>query len=286
MKADFTWSQAVVAGLGVLRREPRVLLTWSLAGLVFTVAQQVMAVNADIFRKVNPASLTAPLLNLAGGVIAIGALAIFSAAAYRAVLLPQDRTRARMRFGRDELRLALVWLVQGLLLLVPLLAVMVVVVVTARTVEKAPIGSSLVDLAVILGAVVASGLLLARLSVAGPMSVMEGRWSLPAAWRLTRGRAWKIASVHLCVALVVGAIYWAARVLYGLLVHALGGQFSIEEGSGATSVAAMFQPETLIFTLISAVLGAAGAAVLYAPAAVIYRDLKGLTPDDQASVFD
>jgi len=286
MKADFTWSQAVLEGLGVLRREPRVLLTWSLAGLVFTVAQQVMAVNADIFRKVNPASLTAPLLNLAGGVIAIGALAIFSAAAYRAVLLPQDRTRARMRLGREELRLALVWLVQGLLLLVPLLVVMVVVVVTARTVEKAPIGSSLVDLAVILGAVVASGLLLARLSVAGPMSVMEGRWSLPAAWRLTRGRTWKIASVHLCVALVVGAIYWAARVLYGLVVHALGGQFSIEEASGATSVAAMFQPETLIFTLISAVLGAAGAAVLYAPAAVIYRDLKGLTPDDQASVFD
>ncbi|CAN5481838.1 hypothetical protein BH10PSE3_BH10PSE3_37150 [soil metagenome] len=278
---SFSWSGATLAGLGVLRREPRVLLTWSLVGLVLTVAQQVMTVNADIFRKVNPASLTAPLLNLAGGVIALGALAIFSAAAYRVVLMPEDRTRARIRFGRDEIRLALVWLVQGVLLLFPFLVTVVPVII-------ATLGASMpfLTLGAFLAAVLASGWLLARLSVAGPMAVMEGGWTLPAAWRLTRGRGWKIAGVHLCVVLMAGAVYWACRVLYGLVVHAMGGQFLIEAGNEATSVAAMLQPETLIFTLISAVLGAAGSAMLYAPAAVIYRDLKGLTPDDQASVFD
>lgn len=283
---SFSWAQATLAGFGVLRREPRLLLTWSLVGLVFTLAQQVMAVNADIFRKINPASLTAIMLTFAGGLISIGALAIFSAAAYRAVLAPQDRARARIRLGADEIRLALVWLVQGVLLVVPFVIMAVVVAVATASANKHPVAVFFIDLAVFLAAMVVAGLLLARLSVAAPMSLLEGGWSLPAAWRLTRGRAWKIAGVHLCVTVMVAATYWACRMLYAIVVTALGGQFSLGLVRGGTSVAAVFQPETLIFTIISVVLGSAGAAVLYAPAAVIYRDLKGLTPDDQAAVFD
>ena len=286
MGKGFSWSDATLAGLGVLRREPRILLTWSLVGLVLAVAQQVIAVNAEIFRKVNPASLTAVLLSLAGGLIAIGALAIFSAAAYRAILLPQDRTRARIRLGREEVRLALVWLVQGVLLLVPFLVIAPVFVLTTGEAERHPFGVFLVDLTAFLAAVFVAGLLLARLSVTGPLAIMEGGWSLPRAWRLTRGRAWKIAGAHLSVWLIAGSVYWACRALYAVLVRAMGGTFSIKLVTAGTSVAAVFQPETLIFTILSAVLGAAGAAMLYAPAAVIYRDLKGLTPDDQASVFD
>jgi len=286
MGKGFSWSEATLAGLGVLRREPRILLTWSLVGLVLTVAQQVIAVNAEIFRKVNSVSLTAVVLSLLGGVIAIGALAIFSAAAYRAVLLPGDRTRARLRFGREEVRLALVWLVQGVLLVVPFVVIVPVFALTTGQAVQHPLGVFLVDLTAFLAAIFLAGLLLARLSVAGPLAVMEGGWSLPRAWRLTRGRAWKIAGVHLCVALMTAAVYWACRALYAVLVHALGGAFSIKLVSAGTSVAAVFQPETLIFTILSAVLSAAGSAMLYAPAAVIYRDLKGVTPDDQAAVFD
>jgi len=283
---SFSWAQATLAGFGVLRREPRLLLSWSLVGLVFTLAQQVMAVNADIFRKINPASLTAMMLSFTGGLISIGALAIFSAAAYRAILTPQDRARARIRLGADEVRLALVWLVQGVLVFVPFVIMTVVVAVASGSTDTHPLAVFFVDLTVLLAAMFVAGLLLARLSVAAPMSLMEGGWSLPAAWRLTRGRAWKIAGVHLCVVLMVGAAYWACRMLYAIVVTALGGQFSLGLTRGGTSVAAVFQPETLIFTIISVVLGSVGAAVLYAPAAVIYRDLKGLTPDDQASVFD
>lgn len=286
MAKGFSWSGATLAGLAVLRREPRILLTWGVVGLVFTVAQQVMAVNADIFRKVNPTSLIAMVLSLTGGLISLGALSIFSAAAYRAVLLPQDRTRARIRFGRDEIRLALVWLVQAVLLVVPFLVIAPVFALTTGQAEQHPVGVFLVDLASLLAALFIAGLLVSRLSVAGPLAVMEGGWSLPRAWRLTRGRAWKIASVQLCVVLMAAAAYWACRGLYAVLVHALGGTFSIRLVTAGTSIAPLLQPETLVFTIITAVLGAAGAAVLYAPAAVIYRDLKGLTPDDQASVFD
>ena len=286
MGKGFSWSDATLAGLGVLRREPRILLTWSLVGLVLTVAQQVIAVNAEIFRKVNSASLTAVVLSLLGGVIAIGALAIFSAAAYRAVLLPRDRTRALVRLGREEVRLALVWLVQGVLLVFPFVVIVPVFALTTGQAETHSLGVFLVDLTAFLAAIFLAGLLLARLSVAGPLAVMEGGWSLPRAWRLTRGRAWKIAGVHLCVVLMAAAAYWACRALYAVLVHALGGAFSIKLVSAGTSVAAVFQPETLIFTILSAALSAAGSAMLYAPAAVIYRDLKGVTPDDQAAVFD
>ena len=276
MNADFSWAQAAFAGFEMLRREPRVVLFWSLVSLVLTMTQQVIAVNAEILRNADALSLAALMLGLAGGLISIGTVAIFSAAVYRAVLLPREESRARMRLGRDEVRLALVWLVQMLLMMFPFLA-LVVPIVMATAATATATATPFVTVAAFLVALLVGGLLVARLSIAAPMSLMEGRWSLPAAWRLTRGRAWKIAGVYLTVLFAVAATYWTWRVLYGLLVHAMGGEFS---------VAALFEPSTLIFTILSAGLNAAGAAVLYAPAALIYRDLKGETPADQAAVFD
>lgn len=287
MGRTFSWSRAALAGFDVLRREPGLLLTWSLVGLVLAVAQQVIAANAGIFRAVNPVSLTAVALGLAGGVISLGALAIFSAAAYRAVLLPEDRSRARLRFGAEEIRLALVWLVQGVLIVVPFfVSVVPTVIATTGLAMRGSMVPGFATLAAFLVAVFVSGFLLARLSVAGPMSLIEGGWSLPAAWRLTRGRAWKIAGVHLCVVLMATAVYWGFRAAYALCATSLGGTFSLALTPVPPSVAAVFTPERLAFAILSAVLGAASAAVLYAPAAAIYRDLKGLTPDDQAAVFD
>jgi hypothetical protein len=284
---DFSWSAAALAGFGVLRREPRAVLTWSLVGLVLTLAQQVIAVNAEIFRKANSASFAAPMMGLLGGLISLVAAAIFSAAVYRAVLPDRREGRGLTRFGPEEIRLALVWLVQGLLILVPFILSAVPVTVVGNLKSRPSdlvMGSAAVSLFAI--ALIVSLLLMVRLSVSGPMAIAEGRWSVGASWRLTRGRTWKMVGVYLPVILVVATVYWLWRATYAVVAAALGGEFSVSLVTAGTSVAALFQLPTLIFTILTAGLSAAGAAVLHAPAAVIYRDLKGFTPDDQAAVFD
>jgi hypothetical protein len=288
MKSDFSWSSAVLAGIGVLRREPGVLLLWGLVGVAFGLADQVIGVNAEILRTSDqPPTLIVPMLTLTRGVIVVVAMAIFSAAAYRAVLQPNGDTRRRMRFGSDEIRLTLLWLLQGVLLLALTIAAAVpAFAFSTMTVNKDPMVTAIVGTAIAAGTLIAWIILLVRLSLAAPMAVAEGRWSVPAAWRLSRGHAWKIAGVY--VPLLVGwvVVFAAWDTLYGLAAAALHLEFSADRVKVGHSIADVFKPVQLVFTVASEGLSAVAAAVLFAPAAVIYRARKGDEPDDQAAVFD
>jgi hypothetical protein len=288
MKSDFSWSSAVLAGFGVLRREPGVLLLWGLVGVMFGLADQVIGVNAEILRTSGqPPTLIVPMLTLARGVIVVVAMAIFSAAAYRAVLQPNGDTRRRMRFGSDEIRLTLLWLLQGVLLLALTIAAAVpAFAFSTMTANKDPMVTGIVGTAIAAGTLIAWIILLVRLSLAAPMAVAEGRWSGPAAWRLTRGHAWKIAGVY--VPLLIGwvVVFAAWDTLYGLAAAALHLEFSADRVKVGHSIADVLKPVQLVFTVVSEGLSAVAAAVLFAPAAFIYRALKGDEPDDQAAVFD
>lgn len=288
MKADFSWSGATLAGLGVLRREPRGLLLWSLVGLVFALFDQVLDTRADILGKTgHSGTWVVPMFSLARGVVGAVAMAIFSAAVYRAVLRPEGEARGRMRFGADEIRLTLVWLLQGVLLLVLTVAAIVpAYAVSTLTAKRSDMVTGIAGTAVAVGILVAWIALLARLSLAAPMALAEGRWSVAAAWRMTKGHAWKVLAVHLPLLLGVGLALSFSKTLYlvALGVTHLGAWASLSRD--AASLPELFAPARLIFTMISAVLGAVAAVMLYAPAAAIYRDLGGVEPADQAAVFD
>jgi hypothetical protein len=289
VKADFSWSGATLAGLGVMRREPRALLLWSLVGLVFALFDQVLDTRADILGKTGySGTWIVPMFSLARGVVGAVAMAIFSAAVYRAVLRPEGEARGRMRFGADEIRLTLVWLLQGVLLLVLTIAAIVpAYAVSTLTAKRNDMVTGIVGTAVAVGILVAWIVLLLRLSLAAPMALAERRWSVPAAWRMTKGHALKILAVHLPLLLALGLALSFSKTLYLLVlgVTHIGASASFFPRNAA-SLPELFAPVRLAFTVISAVLGAVAAVMLYAPAAAIYRDLRGDEPADQAAVFD
>jgi hypothetical protein len=288
LKANFSWSGAALAGFGVLRREPGILLPWSLVGLVFGLADQVLDARAESLRAAGySATWIVPGIGLVRAVIAIVAMAIFSAAVYRAVLRPQGEARGRMRFGRDEVRLTLLWMSQGLLLLVmSILAVIPAFVLSTMMPRHDAMATGTVGTISALGIVIAWIGMLARLSPAAPMALAEGRWSVRAAWGMTRGHFWKTLAVYLPVLLGLGLVFSVSNTLYGLILAATHVDFSPADLLRSRSLAEVFSPVRLGLTILTAILGAAAAAILYAPAAVIYRDLKGDEPADQAAVFD
>jgi hypothetical protein len=288
VKTGFSWSGAVLAGFGVLRREPRVLLVWSLVGLVFGLADQVIAANAQMFKTSSEAAAwMLPMTNLVRAVVIAVGMAILSAAVYRAVLRPQDETRGRTRFGPDEVRLILVLMLQGMMLVVlSIVALVPAFAVSTLLAKQQPTVAGLLGSVIALGVLVGWIALLVRLSLAGPMSLAEGRWSVPAAWRMTRGHAWKILAAHMPVLLGLGLVFSLAKTLYTLALHAMHVNVSPAILRNSGSLADVLTPTRLGFTLLTAILGAVAAAILYAPAAAIYRDLKGAEPADQAAVFD
>lgn len=288
MKAEFSWSGAALAGFGVLRREPGALLVWSLVGLVFGLADQVLDVRAEGLRAAGySATWIAPIIGLVRAVLATVALAIFSAAVYRAVLRPQGEARSRMRFGADEIRLTLVWLAQWALLLpMTILAVIPSFLLSTLMPKHEALTSGIVGTIIALSILAAWLFVLVRLSLAAPMALAEGRWSVRAAWGMSRGHFWKILTVHLPILLGVALAFSASNTLYGLVLGAVRADFSLTVLTHSRSLAEVFSPARLGLTIVTAVLGAVAAAVLYAPAAAIYRDLGGHRSDDQAAVFD
>jgi len=278
----------MLAGFGLLRREPRVLLVWSLVGLVFALFDQVLDTRANILSTTGySGTWVVPMFSLARGVVGAVAMAIFSAAVYRAVLRPEGEARGRMRFGADEIRLTLVWLLQGVLLIVLAIAATVLAYAVSRlTTKQNDMVMGIAGTALALGLLVAWISLLVRLSLAAPMALAERRWSGPAAWRMTKGQAWKILAVHLPLLLGVGLVLGFSKTLYLVALGAMHLGASTSMPRNAASLPELFAPARLGFTVISAVLGAVAAVMLYAPAAAIYRHLKGDEPADQAAVFD
>lgn len=288
MKADFSWSAATLAGFGVLRREPAVLLLWSLVGLVFGLADHVLDARAE-FLRANGYSGTwvAPVISLVRAVIAIVAMAIFSAAVYRAVLRPTEEARGRMRFGKDEIRLPLIWLLQGVLLLVTSVAAIIPAFLFSTLMPRqSALTTGTVGTLSALSIVIVWITVLTRLSLVGPIALSERKWSLRTALDMTRGRFWKTLAVYLPVLLGVGLVFSASNMLYGLVLSTMDVDFSPTILLHSRSLTDVFSPVRLGLTVVTAILGAAAAAVLYAPAAAIYRDLKVDDPDDQAAVFD
>ena len=287
MGADFSWKRATFAGFGVLRHEPGALLTWTLVALVFALVDQVLDVNGEILRTAGGAAGYLLLKSLLrGAIIAVG-MGVLSAAVYRAVLNPGGEARGHTRFGLGEIRLALLWGLQGAALVVAeVVAIVPLALLSPKSYGYNDVGYWIAIVTTQLLVLLAWGWMLARLALAGPMTIATGRWSGPEAWGLTRGRAWRIAGVHLVVVIGLAAVFAIWNALYGVVATAVVPGFSVSMLQTAASPADLFTPVKLVFTLLNAVLGAAAAAVLYAPAAAIYRDLAPDSSADQVAVFD
>src|SRR4051812_38349167 len=123
MDTGFSWKRAVFAGYGVLRREPGALLTWIVVAIVFGLADHVLDARSQALADAGRAGARVLADLFRGAITAIG-MGVLAAAVYRAVLRPEGERRGRTRFGGDEIRLALLLMLQGAALVVVLLLAM------------------------------------------------------------------------------------------------------------------------------------------------------------------
>lgn len=196
---------------GIFTRRPGSVAIWAAtyfgASLVMGFAM-VFAMTGTIGLTPDPMAASAAL---GGGTILVMAVfyigflllgMILMNAVFRTVLLPEARSFASMRLGRDEFRaLGLLFLYMIGFVILMFVGQLLVLLVTA--VIGFVFGSPLVAgvMAMLLFLVLAGFMIWVqvRLSPLFPLSLYRHRISIDGAWALSRGRFWKLFAAYLIV---------------------------------------------------------------------------------------
>jgi len=306
----FSATAAAFEGFRLIRRNPGPVALWAAAYAVITAVSSILTllwVGDDAAALAAAGTGEADLQGIMGAAGKIYAIAIpvslitsglFTAAVYRAVLRPEEKGLGYLRFGADELRLILLFVLLGLIfLLVAFVAVVVIGLVTGfTTVAGGSGGDSAVGaiaaafmaglLGLVLGAVVFAYFGV-RLSLTGPLTFVEKRIDIGAAWRMTRGHFWPMLGAYLIAWLMVLVIIVVGFSIVATISGMLGGQ-----GLGLDSLTNpdltlqnFLTPATIVTTIISSVMTAVQYAVIVGPTAYVYRELKASEAPETAEAF-
>jgi hypothetical protein len=280
-------SRLVFAGFPLLRRAPLTVLVWGVCLLPLSVLSTLLSGVYDGLK--GPWSYFGP--ERAGAWVQFGVLfsnllvtclgmAILAVAVFRAVADP-DRSEGRwMRIGTDELRLGLVWCMMFVTVFTGVFLIAIIVAAISRDSGLASETGTLV------AALVLAAATLARFSLAPAMTVFEGRVAVADSWRMMRGRYGVAIVCALLFLLAYGGDEWLLSAL-GDLFRRGGVEAKIGDGPFVIELARYaFKPENLVPDLARVVAGTVCGVIAYAPLAVLYRDLTGRNPADQAAVFD
>jgi hypothetical protein len=267
----FSPQDSALAGFRLAKERPRVVLTWAVFYLVLcaalltviavvmgpTIASEALAAidnrpgdptaYLELLSRLSTAGRQAEgagevfdlLKSLSAAVIITVALsacigATVIGAVFRAVLRPDESQWAYLRFGKDELRLIVVFA----LLSLPALAVAglsaVVAGVTAGLFGATnPVIAAMIGGLGLMAAVAIAVFVTVRLSLAPIMTFAERRIRFFASWSLTHGHFWRLVAMFLLmlflslvVSTVIGFIAWLFPLLNlkGLveLIHSEG----------------------------------------------------------------
>lgn len=296
----FSPSEIAFEGFRLTRERPAAIGIWAVVHLVITLATGVamtLVMGPDLaliqnYKPGQPSDMEAlnallPALGKLYAVViplALITAALFTCAALRAVLRPQESAFGYLRLGADELRMALLYLIFGLIYVVVLIAALILVALIAAGLGMvigamgggAAVGM-LVGVLTFFGMIGVTIWLAVRLSLAPAMTFTSGRLQIGEAWTLTKGRFWALLGAYFIswvLAVVVSLLGMA--VVFGL-VAVIGGGFS---ALGAvmqpdlSSVAAQFTPTALAVSVCTAILAALQTAILKTPPAVAYREIS------------
>jgi len=296
----FSATDAVFEGFRVVRRQPLALVFWALFYAAVMAAAFAMIgpsligfVTATEQLEQSGATPTmedfAPLFQMMGLLFAVllpASLitsAMMHAAIARSVLRPGESAFGYLRLGMDEVRVLVVSVVLFLVFMV-LMAVssgLIGVAVGMTVAAEAPALWLLVVL-LVLATIALFAWLFVRLSLAIPITMAERRIAIFDSFGFTKGRFWPLLGMAL--------LAWVLSMVVGLLGSlvamplelATGGGITALEGLEDESLQVILQqawPAIGAWILINAVMSALQVAVVYAPFAAAYRDIKGVASE-------
>lgn len=292
----FSASDAAFEGFRVMRRSPLAVVAWGLFYLLMTVAVLALAgapmanfmEMASGLEGVDPSPEEAARLGMAYlGMISLilPVSLVFGAVLYaavnRAVVRPEEKKFGYLRLGGDELRVLVVYFVLSVLmmLLALVLAIVIGLVVGILTGSNAK-GAAV--LAALLGGLVALGLFIwigVRLSLAVPITVAERRIAIFDSWTLTEGRFWRLLGMGLLAFILATIVCTLLLGAIGVLIMILGGLSQLQgadlNGANMSEILAALGPAAIAWIVGSALTSALQLAIVYAPFARAYLDLKG-----------
>lgn len=232
----------------------------------------------------SPGMTLLPLLALPIALIIWG---VVGAAAARAVLEPQDRRFFYIRFGRQELWLMLVLLVQIILFYVGLILMILLGVGVSALIIGLAVASHIAPLIIIASLIgIAAGIglplvvlwVLMRFSLAGPMTVHDREFRLFESWQFTKGNGWKLVGLAV---LLLFALVGFEIVFFGA-VGAVGLAFgfaNLERLQEALSHPEDWMNQALPLILIAitvfTIAGGYFSAIFIAPFADAYDQIRG-----------
>lgn len=297
----FSPTDAAFEGFRLTREKPLAILYWAAASLIIAVISTVLMIltigpDMAALKEMGqtPAadpSAVAALFPAMGKLYAISipvsliSSALFAGAAYRALFRPQDDRFGYLRFGADELRLILLYIVLLALFLLAMAAAVVLFGLVAAGIGFAAgqagggAGAAVGALVGVLGFLLilaAAAYFGVRISLAGPMTFVQRRLVIGSAWRLTRGHFWPLLGAYF--------LAWVLAVLVVLLGFAIVLAVAAAVGGGLAGVgqvtnpdfstlSSYFVPATIAATVLSSFLTALQYAIVLTPPAVAYREL-------------
>lgn len=300
----FSPPEAAFEGFRLTRERPLIVVWWSLVKLlvnmgvmalatllvgssmsdILTLSANPLAADPAIFETLGPKLLAFEAASLP---LLLIMSAILTAATYRGVLDPgADARFGFLRLGPDELRLAGLYLVIGLIFIgvmmaVSVLAGMVLALILGLTGGGAggAVAGGLATAASLTAMLGAGAYLAVRLSLAGPATFVGKKLVIAPAWRLTRGRFWPLLGAYFLSWMLAVVVTLLGNAVFTGIGAVIGGGMGTYAAAGMPdfgSMESVFSPAHLLFLASAAVLAALQTAITVAPFAVAYRSLAGV----------
>lgn len=290
----FSATNAAFEGFRLAKRSPMTIVWWSLAYLVmmvvafFAVGSSIpafMVAAQELEGATNPQMEDFQALVQLYTSMIVWLLPIFivfgtmlNAAVARSVLRPDERAFGYLRLGADELRVLLVSIVLGLLGAVAGTVLFGLVGVAAGFVASS--GQNAMWLLVVLlgiAAFVAFVWLSLRFSLAIPITIAERRMAIFDSFSITKGRSLPLLGMAIIAVIMSLLVSILGSIISLPITMMTGGLTSLAGMEGAPTME-MFQaaaPALIGWVIVNAIMSALQLAIIYAPFAAAYRDIKG-----------
>lgn len=290
----FSAVDAAFEGFRITWEKPRTLLVWTgffvilnllmpliIFGLGLNTQMAALEAAADNPARDPAAELEsmAALAPLYAVLLPVGMVvqAVIAAAVFRLVLDPEDSRVHPVQFGQEEVRLILLALAYTFFFLMAVVAAVLVGGVVAG-IAGAFGGGPLVGFLLAFSLMGALVYVAIRMSLGPVITFSEGRVALFDSWAMTRGLFWPILGAY-ALALIAVLIFYLLSLILATALGALlsGGDLAAVASvmrPDMTSLEAYFTPGQVLMSLFGAFTTAVYNAVISAPGAVIYREIR------------